>query len=90
LGHDYAPPPGVELQAQGFACLGNCRRRCRMSVAAPGRWAWLIGDIAPGDHLAPLCAFLDAWLASPDGAVPKDRRPEALRRKLIGRVAPVR
>lgn len=89
LAGGYAPPAGSALAVRGYACLGNCRRRCRLSIAAAGRWSWLVGDLGPDDDLAPLRGFLDAWFASPDGAVPTPQRPPAIRRKLIGRIAPL-
>jgi predicted metal-binding protein len=85
----YATSRAVALAVRDYPCLGNCSRRCRLSIAGAARWAWLLGDLSPRQDLAPLGAFLDAWLAAPDGSVATELRPTALRPKLIGRVAPI-
>ena len=70
-------------------CLGNCKKRCRVSVAAPGRWSWLVGEIAPETDLDEFVAFLRAWAGADAGLIPKDERSKWLQRKALGRVPPV-
>ena len=79
-------PSNVLVRA--YACLGNCERRCRLSVAGPGKWSWIFGDLDPVNDMEILLEFLRRWQRSPDGFLPKDARPERLRLKLLGRVPP--
>ena len=70
------------------ACLGPCGAPGRAVLSAPGRWSWLFAGIAPGEDIAALGEFLDAWRRAPAGLVPKNDRPERLRPKILGRVPP--
>lgn len=71
-----------------FPCLGGCGHRARFSVAAPGRWSILFGGLSPEVQADDLVAFLRAWLSSPDGLVPKQKRPAGIAPALLGRVPP--
>ncbi len=76
------------LKVAGYPCLGNCDRRCRMSIAGHDRWSWLFGGIEPDAIPEGLMAFVRKWLAAPDGFLSKEERPPTIRRLLIGRVPP--
>lgn len=69
-------------------CLGNCAARCRVSLAGPGRWSWLIGGLDPDATTGDLLDFAKHWMAAPDGFVARDDRPRAIRSLLLGRVPP--
>ena len=77
-----------QIVVRAYSCLGNCERRCRLSVAGEGRWSWVFGDLDPILDVEPLLEFLRRWRKSPDGFLPKEDRPEGLRTKLLGRVPP--
>lgn len=76
------------LKIAGYSCLGNCDRRCRVSIGGRNRWSWLFGDIVPDAVPSELLDFIRRWLAAPDGFLPKEERPPAIRRLMIGRVPP--
>lgn len=76
------------LRVVPYPCLGNCDRRCRLSIGGPSRWSWLFGDIAPDAMPGELLEFVRRWLLSPDGFLAKEDRPPAIRRMMIGRVPP--
>jgi len=80
-------PADAGMKVAGFSCIGNCAKRVRLSVAGPGRWSWLFGELSPADAPA-LKAFVSVWLAAPAGLVPKNDRPPTLRPKILGRVPP--
>lgn len=80
---------GEALGVAPYPCLGNCERRCRLSVGGRGRWSWLLGDLAPDDVPTDLATFIQRWVAAPDGFLAKESRPPRLRRHLIGRVPPL-
>lgn len=76
------------LKVAGYPCLGNCDRRCRISIGGRSRWSWLFGDIEPDATPAEFLAFVRRWLASPDGFLAKEDRPPSIRRLMIGRIPP--
>lgn len=76
------------LQVKTYACIGNCERRCRISVGGPGRWSWLFGNLAPEKLPDELATFLERWIEAPDGFLLKDARPAPIRKHLVGRVPP--
>ena len=71
-----------------ITCLGNCKKRCRISVATPGRWSWLIGEISPEDDFKELMDFLEDWLDAENALIPKQERSKWLMQHGLGRVPP--
>lgn len=80
-----ADDDGVTIKAH--ACVGNCSRRLRLSISAPGRWGYLFGAITR-DDVPDLVAMIATWRAAPDGKVERAARPEALRAKILGWTPP--
>ncbi|WP_020178693.1 DUF1636 domain-containing protein [Methylopila sp. M107] len=70
-----------------IACLSACGRACSATVAAPGKFSYVIGNLAPED-CDDLAAFALAHAASPDGIPPWRSRPEKIRKNTIARIAP--
>ena len=71
------------------ACLGGCNRRCRISIADPARWSWLLADLRPDEQDAgQIIRFLEEWLAAEDGLIPKTERSAWLVSHAIGRMPP--
>lgn len=77
-----------EFSVEEITCLGNCKKRCRVSVAAPGNWSWLIGDLLPEDNFDDLMSFLRDWLDADAGLIPKEERSKWLMHHALGRVPP--
>lgn len=91
------PPPGQllcdrigELAEAGDArlvqvtCFGNCERGCTVVVAAPGKWAYMLGHLTP-DHAADLVAYAAAYARSETGFVGRGTRPASLRAAIVVR-----
>lgn len=76
---------GVEVRA--IACLSACGRSCAASVAAPGKFAYVIGGLAPEDA-EDLAAFALAHAAAEDGVPAWRARPEKIRKNTVARVPP--
>jgi predicted metal-binding protein len=77
----------ASITIKAHACVGNCSRRLRLSISAPGRWGYLFGEITR-DDVADLVAMIATWRAAPDGKVERAARPEALRAKILGWTPP--
>ncbi|GLK67518.1 DUF1636 domain-containing protein [Hansschlegelia plantiphila] len=78
---------GLRIEARAIACLSACSRACSASVAAPGKFAYVIGGLEPADAEA-LIAFATAHAESADGVPPWRARPEKIRKSTVSRTPP--
>jgi predicted metal-binding protein len=81
-----ASEPG--LTVVGVECLSNCRRSCTIALSGPGRWSYVVGDIAP-EMAAQVAEGARRYAATEDGLVPWRERPEIFRKGVIARVPPL-
>lgn len=87
---DILKAPGFEpLSARKVACLGNCDAECRVALADPDRWSWMLGQIDPKQDEGFLREVIALWLAAPNGLIKKSDRPQKLTDKALGRMPPV-
>ncbi len=82
-------PQLSSLKARKVACLGNCDCECRVAMADPDRWSWMLGDVHPDEDAAFLRDVFHLWVNAPNGLIPKAERPQALKDKALGRMPPV-
>lgn len=66
-------------------CMSGCTRPSTCAFRAPGKTAYLFGDLTPAD-LPDLVTFARAYAASPDGTLTDARMLGALRFKAIARI----
>lgn len=89
------------LRLRRTNCLMACKRACTALVRAPGKYAYVIGDLggdpaaeAGGDSSAErqaadtLIAFAAGHQASADGVVPYKQWPEGIKGRFIARTPP--
>ena len=77
-----------DVATRPVSCMGNCSRRCRVSVVGEGRWTWTLGDIHPQQDGQFLVDFIAEWLAADTGLIPKARRSKKLKGRVLGRISP--
>ena len=78
-----------DLRVAGVECLGACRRSCTVSLAAPGKWTTIYGDL-PAEDAAPLmAATARLYAAAPDGLIPWKLRDAAIKKGAIARIPPL-
>lgn len=77
------PSSVVDLKA--IACLSACGRACTASVAAPGKFGYVIGGLVPADA-QDLATFALRHSESSDGVPPWRARPERIRKNTVARV----
>lgn len=77
------------LNLRKVACLGNCDAECRLALADPERWSWMLGDMDAQADEALLREVFKLWLEAPNGLIPKAQRPQGLTDKSLGRMPPV-
>lgn len=66
-------------------CMSGCTRPSAVAVRAPGKTAYLLGDLSERD-LPDLVAFVRLYAASPDGTFADARPLGSLRTKAIARI----
>ena len=79
----------AEVSVKAVHCLSVCKRPCTVSVAAPGKFAYVIGDLAPESGPEALLDFARAYAEAPDGITAWRARPEAVRKGTVARVPPL-
>lgn len=80
-----ARPERVEIRA--IACLSACKQACSASIAAPGKFSYVVAGLTPDDAEA-LIAFAGLHAEAADGVPPWRARPERIRKSTIARVPP--
>lgn len=93
LGRDgFARPLATALAAAGIAaeiaaveCLSGCTRPSSIAFRAPGKTAYLFGDLTAAD-LPDLVNFARLYAASSDGGFADARPLGALRHKALARI----
>lgn len=66
-------------------CMSGCTRPSTLAFRAPGKTAYLFGDLTEAD-LPDLLIFATAYLASPDGTFDDARPLGLLRTKALARI----
>lgn len=74
---------GIEVRETG--CMSGCTRQSTLAFRAPGKIAYLFGEITAED-LPDILTFARLYLASPDGDLADARPLGALRTKVIARI----
>lgn len=76
---------GLTLTVRETDCLSGCTRPSSLAFRAPGKTAYLFGDIADAD-LPDILTFARLYLAAPDGNLADARPLGALRTKALARI----
>lgn len=76
---------GLPVTVAGTDCMSGCTRPSTVSVRAPGKTAYLFGDLGEAD-IANLVTFLGLYLAAPDGNLADARPLGTLREKALARI----
>ena len=76
---------GIPAQFAVTACMSGCTRASTIAFRAPGKTAYLFGEVTAQD-LPDLLVFARLYAASSDGTLTDARRLGALRTKAIARI----
>ncbi|WP_127110748.1 DUF1636 domain-containing protein [Pararhodobacter zhoushanensis] len=76
---------GVSAEVGTVECLSGCMRPSSVAFRAPGKTAYLFGDLTEAD-LADLTRFARLYAQSPDGQFADARPLGALRFKALARI----
>lgn len=75
----------ARVEVRAIACLSACKRACSVSVSAPGKFSYVIGDLGSEDAEA-IATFAALHAESADGVPPWRARPEKVRKSTVARV----
>ncbi len=76
---------GISVEISGTDCMSGCARASTVAFRAPGKTAYLFGDLTDAD-LPDLIAFARLYAASHDGVFTDARPLGGLRFKAIARI----
>jgi predicted metal-binding protein len=65
-------------------CFANCERGCTAGIAAPGKWSYLVGELAP-ELAADLLIYCAAYAKAKTGVVLPSGRPASMQTSVIAR-----
>lgn len=80
---------GLAIPVQPVECLSVCKRPCTIGFAAPGKWTYVYGDLAPGTSADVILAGAALYAVAPDGIIPWRSRPDALKKGVVARMPPL-
>lgn len=76
-----------KFRLQAASCMSNCKRPCTVALTAPGKYAYMFGDLPPEPATAAaILAGAAVYAAKPDGFMERSERPEALRKTILARI----
>lgn len=76
------------VQVRPASCLSICPRPCGIALSMSGSWTYLFGDQNPIESVDDVLECVSLYLESQDGFMTRDKRPESMRRSILGRVPP--
>ena len=76
------------VEVRPAECLSLCPRPCGIALSSPGAWSYLFGDQQPGESAGEIMECASLYMGTPDGFMPRERRPNRLRASILGRVPP--
>lgn len=82
---DALAQAGIAAQVAGVDCMSGCARPSTLAFRAPGKVAYLFGDLTL-DDLDDLLTFARAYAASVDGTFADARFLGGLRTKALARI----
>ena len=87
LAADLAGDPAVAVVP--VECLSVCRRPCTVSLAAPGKWTYVYGDLAVETAVPDIVEAVRLYTEAPEGLIPWKLRSDAIKKGVVARVPPL-
>ena len=78
----------IRVDVKPTPCLSICPRPCGIALSLAGSWTYLFGDQDPNQTVDDIVDCLSLYLESDEGFMARDKRPQSLRRSILGRVPP--
>ncbi|MFM7602496.1 MAG: DUF1636 domain-containing protein [Pseudanabaena sp.] len=74
---------GDRLQVEPVKCMAACDRACAVAFTGANKHTFIFSDLHPLEAATDVSQFCQQYLEHPTGAVPYQKRPEAIKRKLF-------
>ncbi len=84
LREQWPLPPEFNIGA--VDCLSACNRPCTIALAAVGKNTLMFGDLPPLHSAAAVLQLAHQYYSSADGIIPRQSRPESLKKGILARV----
>ncbi len=78
-----------EFIIQEVECLSACSRSCAIALSAPEKTTLMFGDLPPLESAADILRLAEQYHSSSDGIVPRQERPEVLKKGILARIPPL-
>ncbi len=78
-----------EFAIQEVECLSGCDRSCTIAFSAPNKATLMFGDLPPLESAAEILKFSEKYFTSATGIIPRQERPEALKKGILARIPPL-
>jgi predicted metal-binding protein len=78
-----------EYRVEAVPCLSACDRRCVVALSAPNKMTLMFGDLPPLESAVEILQLAEQYYRSPDGIVPRQERPEKLKKGILARIPPL-
>lgn len=72
-----------------YDCLSVCPRPCGIAMRAPGKYAYVFGDLRPGESENAVIECATLYRRAATGHLAREDRPPALRAGILSRVPPL-
>lgn len=79
---------GEDVLVRAAPCFAVCERPVTVAFGAPGKWTYVIGDVAADIDPAKVFAAAAAVARAPSGVPPLPERPRFFRHGVVARVPP--
>jgi predicted metal-binding protein len=79
----------AEYLLQSTTCLSACDRRCVVALSAPNKMTLMFGDLPPLESAVEILQLAEQYYRSSDGIVPRQERPEKLKKGILARIPPL-
>jgi predicted metal-binding protein len=79
----------AECKIETTDCLSACNRACVVAFSAPRKYTLMFGDLSPFDSAIAILQMAEQYHASPDGVVPRQNRPDILKKGILARIPPL-
>lgn len=74
---------GDRLQVEPVKFMAACDRACAVAFTGANKHTFIFSDLHPLEAATDVSQFCQQYLEHPTGAVPYQKRPEAIKRKLF-------
>ncbi|NJR52626.1 MAG: DUF1636 domain-containing protein, partial [Leptolyngbyaceae cyanobacterium CSU_1_3] len=78
-----------EYKIEAVECLSGCNRACVIALAAANKITLMFGDLPPLQSASAILQLAEQYHASTEGIVPRQERPEILKKGILARIPPL-